>query len=551
MLDSWIVLANAGIPVSWLVTHEEARAESAVAATAHANPSADGTKGMCVIWSLTSAEHGKPGWQLPAGWKGDDIPQGFRPQNPGDEAKEHRALLHALEWIEDHKGTSICMIYRDAHTHLGSDFFRRAVKDATRRLRGTRGRLVLLSCESQLPADLKADVPIIEPGLPDRELLRRLVGDSFAAIHQANGAVKLDDVEACADALRGLGAREAKDAILIDLARSERSSVSAERLAAHKAKELAKLDGVKFMPKAESMADVGGMDVLRAAAEDYRDAFSQEARDYGCDAPKGIMLVGVPGCGKSLSCRAISSAVGLPLVMLDPSACEGSLVGETYSKITAALRVVDALSPCVLAIDEIEKALGSGGELDSGSKDQLRRALLIWLQDRTSEVLVLATANDVSALPPELKRLGRWDYSFFVDLPTPAERNEILRVHLRKRKRKLTDDEVASLATESKGFTGAELEVAISRAVRRCFKQGRRELTAKDVSDQLKLITPQSNGQQVKALQSWARETGALLASTPEPRKGGTGKHRQTRRPKAEADAPDLTAPMVREAPEA
>jgi hypothetical protein len=550
MLDNWIVLANAGIPVSWLVTHEEARAESAIAATAHANPSADGTAGMCVIWSLTSGDGGNPGWQLPAGWKGEDIPQGLRPPQPSDEAKEHRSLLHALDWIEDNKGASVCMIYRDAHTHLRSDFFRRAIKDATRRLRGTRGRLVLLSCESHLPDDIKADVPIIEPGLPDRELLRRLVRDSFHAIHSANSAVKLDDVEACADALRGLGAREAKDAILIDLARSERGSVSAERLAAHKAKELAKVDGVQFVSKAESMSDVGGLDVLQATAEDYRDAFSQEARDFGCDAPKGIMLVGVPGCGKSLSCRAISSAVGLPLVMLDPSACEGSLVGETYSKIMAALRVVDALAPCVLAIDEIEKALGSGGEMDSGSKDQLRRALLIWLQDRTSEVLVLATANDVSALPPELKRLGRWDYSFFVDLPTPTERAAILRVHLRKRKRTLTDDEVADLAAKSKGYTGAELEVAVSRAVRRCFKQDRRELTAKDVADQLKLITPQSNTPQIEALKTWANETGALLASTKEPKRG-KGKRRQARRPKAEVDAPDLTAPMVREAPEA
>lgn len=552
MLDNWIVLANAGIPVTWLVTHEEARAEAAIAATATANPSADGSKGLAAIWSLTSGEGGNPGWQLPAGWKGDDLPKGFRPPNPQDEASEHRALLHAIEWCEEHKGVSMCIIYRDAHVHLRSDFWRRAVKDATRRLRGTRGRLVLVSCESTLPADIKADVPTIEPGLPDRALLRRIVQDSFSAIHNANDAVDLDDVEACADAIRGLGAREAKDAILIDLARSERGSVNAERLAAHKAKELTKVDGVTFHGEVESIADVGGLDVMIEQAQDFKGAFCEDARDFGCDPPKGFQVVGVPGCGKSLFSRACANLLSLPLVAFDPSACEGSLVGETYSKVMAGLRVVDAVSPCVLWIDEGEKAFGGGGEMDSGSKDSLRRAFLGWLQDRKSDVFVVMTANDVSKLPAELKRLGRWDTVFFVDLPTTREREAIIKVHLKKRKRTLPADAVSSVALATNKFTGAEIETAIVRAVRRCYSQGKRDLLVSDIEDQAKLITPQSTSQQVKALRAWARETGALFASTPEPKTKGKGQRRQsTRRPKAEPDTPDLNAPMIAEAPEA
>jgi hypothetical protein len=538
MLQEWSVYVNAGVPVTWLSTHEEARAEAALASVTRSmkirvlrtvgddgetqerivgadTPTPDGgtvevRKGHCAIWSLTSGERAGPGWEQPQGWPVD------RPL-PGDWASDgrlaaspHGALLQAIEWCETHRNTPVVMIVRDAHGFTQSPQWRRAVKDSTRRLRATQARMVLLSYQSELPPDMTQDVPVLLPGLPTREALELQCRDTLAGLDVDAGP------EACADALRGLGLREAKDAMLIDYSRN--LDVDPKRLADHKTSELAKVGGVAFKGQAEGIDEVGGMEVMVEDLADFQGSLTQAALDFGCDPPKGFMVVGVAGGGKSLFGRAASNALGLPLVELSPSECEDSHVGGTGNRIRAALRTVDAVSPCVVLIDEGEKAFGSGGEKDSGSKETLRLEFLRWAQNRRGRVMVIMTCNDASKLPPEMKRKGRWDETYFVDIPHPVERHAIIKVHLKKRGRMFENGNLDSLVEASEGFTGAEIESGIAKAIRRCFKEGQRDLNPEDVLTQFESTTPQSQGAQIKAMRQQAKEVNAKLASRPAPR---------------------------------
>ena len=522
MLEQWSVFVNAGIPVTWLCTHEEARAEAALAATAaRMQMSRDGVtnQGNLAIWSLTSGEQSQPGWEQAQGWPVDHpLPTDWSP-DVRLAASPHGALLQAITWCEEHKGSPMVMIIRDAHTFTKSPQWRRAVKDGTRRLRSTQGRLVLLSHLSEVPVDMRNDVPLLLPGLPSHDALLRQCGDTLVGLDvEAN-------VEACADALRGLGLREAKDAMLVDFVSHD--GVDAKRLADFKAQELTKVPGITFRGRVESIDEVGGLEVLIEDLTDFQGALTRAAEDFGCDRPKGYMVCGVPGCGKSLFGRAASNLLGLPLVEFSPSECEGGLVGETGDKVRVVLRTIDSVSPCVVLIDEGEKGFGSGGERDSGSKETLRGEFLKWSQGRESRVFVVMTCNDAGKLPPEMKRLGRWDDTYFVDLPHEAERAAIIKVHLKKRRREFEQEAIDKLAVLSKDFSGAELEVGISRAIRRCFKEGQRELVAADVLAQYERITPQSRGEQIKSLRKWAKEVNATLASKPAPRSQAPKKGRK------------------------
>jgi SpoVK/Ycf46/Vps4 family AAA+-type ATPase len=242
-------------------------------------------------------------------------------------------------------------------------------------------------------------------------------------------------------------------------------------------------------------------------------AFTQEARDYGLPAPKGIALIGIPGTGKSLTAKMIGGLWRLPLLLLDMGALFGSLVGESEERTRRALRLAETVSPCVLWIDEMEKGLAHGG-LDSGTSTRVFGTILTWMQEKTAPCFVVATANDISSLPPELLRKGRFDEIFFLDLPTLQEREEIFTVHLRKRNRLPQDYDVVRLAKESEGYVGAEIEQAVIDAMYVGFNEGR-EITTDDVSAALKRQVPLSVSQRetIEALRNWLQEGRAQSAS--------------------------------------
>ena len=247
-------------------------------------------------------------------------------------------------------------------------------------------------------------------------------------------------------------------------------------------------------------------------------AFTQEARDYGLPAPKGIALIGIPGTGKSLTAKMIGGLWRLPLLRLDAGGLFGSLVGESEERVRKALRLAETVAPCVMWIDEMEKALAHGG-LDSGTSTRVFGTILTWMQEKTAPCFVVATANDIGALPPELLRKGRFDEIFFLDLPTVEEREEIFRVHLRKRNRVVQDFDVARLSRESEGYVGAEIEQAIVEAMYLAFNE-RREFKTEDISVALRRQVPLSVSQRetIGALRAWLREGRAQSASFVETR---------------------------------
>ncbi|MFM9073570.1 MAG: AAA family ATPase, partial [Cyanobium sp.] len=262
-----------------------------------------------------------------------------------------------------------------------------------------------------------------------------------------------------------------------------------------------------------SPADLGGCEVLKDCLRLRERACGQVARDYGLPAPRGMALIGIPGTGKSLTAKMIGGLWHLPLLRLDVGSLYGSLVGESEQRTRQALRLAETVAPCVLWIDEMEKAFASGG-LDGGTSTRVFGTILTWMQEKTAPCFVVATANDISGLPPELLRRGRFDEIFFLDLPTLAERRDILSLHLRKRQRIVHDYDIESLAHLSEGFVGAEIEQAIVDAMVIGFNQGR-EFTSDDIARTMGRQVPLSVSQRerITALRAWLQEGRAQSAS--------------------------------------
>lgn len=272
-------------------------------------------------------------------------------------------------------------------------------------------------------------------------------------------------------------------------------------------------EALEFYAVTETPDDVGGLGVLKDWLRLRERAFTQEARDYGLPSPKGIALIGIPGTGKSLTAKMISGLWRLPLLRLDVGALFGSLVGESEERARRALRLAETIAPCIVWIDEMEKALAHGGG-DGGTSTRVSGTILTWLQEKTAPCFVVGTANDISSLPPETLRKERFDEIFFLDLPTLEERKEIFSVHLRRRNRLPQDFDVARLARESEGHVGAEISQAIIDAMHIGFNASR-EFTTEDIAAALKRQVRLSVSQRetIEALRNWLREGRAQSAS--------------------------------------
>jgi SpoVK/Ycf46/Vps4 family AAA+-type ATPase len=543
MLAKVRTMVSARVPVIWLLTTEEQRAESGLAGLA-SGMAYNGRKCFFAIWSLTGGKDSKPGWCQADGWTGEPIPENFSP-NVQMEVQAHGALLQARDFAQANKTQPFIMVIRDAHAFMKNDAWRRAVKDLSRQLRETLATLVLLSVNEEIAPDLRRDVAIVRPGLPSIEVLTGAVSRTLASLGSSV------DPRPCAMALRGLGIKQANDLINLDYV-EHGGEVDPERLSRLKAEELASVHGVSFEGESHQLGGVGGLEFYKAWLRKRRHAFSHEARDNGIDQPKGCVFVGVPGGGKTMVARATAGELKQPLIVLNLSECEGGIVGETATRMAEALRTVDALAPCTVLIDEIEKALGSGGEHDGGSKRTLVRLLLIWLQERTSQVFTCITSNDISGLPPELTRRGRIDEIWFVDLPSRADREQIVRIHLAKRNRSLDDATVAALAERTRGMTGSEIEESVKEGIlsaweRRC-EGGDGTLTVDDVSTAAKEIVPMSvtYGSKLDALRQWAKGK-ARRANEADP-DIGSATPAATHRTKPESAPPIGAANLFRDA---
>jgi ATP-dependent 26S proteasome regulatory subunit len=377
-------------------------------------------------------------------------------------------------------------------------------------------KIVLLSTPLPgLPIDLRKEIPTVELELPGVDDLRLVLADAAAAL-----GVRAAEDEALIDAARGLTVMEARLAFGRAAAELGRLDHSAVPLVAQEKERIIKQSEVlEYYPTDARMTDVGGLDQLKTWLDRRGRAFGAGARDFGLDSPKGVLLLGVQGCGKSLLAKAIAATWQFPLLRFDMGKVFGGIVGQSEGNIRTALQVAQALAPCVLWIDEIEKGLagmGSSDQTDGGTTARVVGTLLTWMQEKKDPVFVVATANRIDMLPPELLRKGRFDEIFFVDLPTRAVREEILSIHIKKKRRDPNDFALAELAARSVGFSGAELEEAVREGLYDAFAEGR-ELHSGHIRQALDKTFPLSRTMrdQIDSLRQWAKVRARLAAGDP------------------------------------
>ncbi len=416
--------------------------------------------------------------------------------------------LELLRWLEGREDEAL-VVMEDFHPFLAPD---RGNDEQIRRLRelarpGRTPRLLLLLSTPipGLPIELRKEIPEVElplPGPEDLEQVCQRVGHRLGK--------KAQPVPALLDAARGLTVMEADLAFgqaAVELGRLDASAVGF--VAREKKRVIRQSEVLEYFEPDRTLEDVGGLDRLKQWLEQRGRAYTPGAREYGLDTPKGVLLLGVQGCGKSLIAKSIASTWQFPLLRFDVGKVYGSLIGQSEASMREALKVTEAIAPCVLWIDEIEKGLsglGSSGQTDGGTSARVVGSLLTWMQERSAPVFVVATANRVDQLPPELMRKGRFDEIFFVDLPSRNAREAILGIHLKRKGRKPEDFDLARLASASLGYSGAELEEAVREGLFRAFAESV-EVKDEHIESALKDTYPLSRTmrEEIEALRKWAR----------------------------------------------
>jgi AAA+ superfamily predicted ATPase len=418
----------------------------------------------------------------------------------------------ALEQIDKAEVQAV-FVLKDFHRWWVNDVISRQLRSVAQRLKFTKKTLVVTAPAVKVPPELRDEAVLLDLPSPDIDelgvVLDRLVQNPGVKMNlTALGREKL--LQAALGMSRAQAQRVFAKAIVRDGTLDDRdiATVSEEK------RQIIRESGaLEFYGVTETLNDVGGLGVLKEWLKLRERAFTKEAREYGLPAPKGVALIGIPGTGKSLTAKMIAGLWRLPLLRLDIGALFGSLVGESEERARQALDLAETVAPCILWIDEIEKGLAHGG-LDGGTATRVFGTILTWMQEKTSPCFVVATANDIAALPPELLRKGRFDEIFFLDLPTTAERKEILEVHLAKRQRIPRDYDLDRLAWRCEGYVGAEVEQAIIDAMYVAFNE-HREFTTADIEAAFSRQVPLSVSQRevIGALRQWLQEGRAQSAS--------------------------------------
>ncbi|MFP5502100.1 MAG: AAA family ATPase [Candidatus Sericytochromatia bacterium] len=468
------VYIRARYPLLYLLTPEEERAVATVKAL--------GAKlgKPVVLWSFTEGLGGDPGLSDPI------------------------AALEAIRCSEERA----LYVLRDMHPFFGNPAVVRKLRELASALKQSAKGVLLLSPVLKLPPELTKEVTVIDFPVPDGETVAGMIEQ---AGKMAKLPVALDrlQTEQLVAAAKGLTAGEIANALAKTMVLHRQLDDRAiDVMVAEKHQIVRKTGVLEYVDQPEAIAHVGGLDRLKGWLGKRGGAFGSRARDFGLPEPRGLLLVGVQGCGKSLVAKCVASQWHLPLLRLDVGRLMSSLVGESEENVRRTLAMAEALSPVVLWVDEIEKGFaGLGSHGDSGTTSRVFATFLTWLQEKQAPVFVVATANDLGALPPELLRKGRFDEIFFVDLPDAAERRAILEIHLRKRQRHLADFDLESLAEACEGFSGAEIEQGLIAALYDAFEENR-PLTTEDLLKAFAVTVPLSRTASgaIERLRAWARE---------------------------------------------
>lgn len=415
-----------------------------------------------------------------------------------------KVLEEALKETKTNGGIYVLL---DFHPFLKTPNVWRRAKDVFKLAKSRGITYVFVSSEFEVVTELKREVIIATLPLPDREELTKAV-EKMAKLFEISVPNNTADI---VEAALGLTVNEAENAYATSLAKKRCFDV----MAVNKVKEntICNSGLIECQSSNATLESIGGLKHFISWAQKRLLAFSPEAKEFGIPAPKGTLLVGVPGSGKSLSAKALANLWQKPLLKLDIGKLFGSLVGQTEANTRQALQIAEAMAPCILWIDEIEKGLAgiqSSGRTDSGVTSRAFGTILTWLQEKDAPVFVIATANNIAELPPEFLRKGRFDEIFFVDIPTKEEREEIFKIQLKKYKRNPDEFNLDTLADASDKFTGAEIEQAVVDALYEAWDSQDKILTTEIVQSAIENINPMaasgSMSIQIDSIRKWADE---------------------------------------------
>jgi len=438
-------------------------------------------------------------WSITKGLEGAD----------GNVQPDLRDPIKMLDQIMDANINAIYVL-RDFHPYLTDAVIVRKLRDAYKVLKSSMKNIVLLSPLLKIPKEIEKEVAIVDYDLPQKEELNFIIENFLRNVKNPKEILISDDEvlrDKVLEAALGLTAEEAENVFAKSLVQANQFDI--DIILSEKEQIIRKSGVLEYYKSHESMTNIGGLENLKIWLKKRSKAFSRAAREFGLPQPKGILLIGIPGCGKSLTAKAISSLWKLPLLKLDVGKVFSSLVGSSEENVRRAIITAESIAPSILWLDELEKGFSgmqSSGMSDAGTTARVFGTFLTWLQEKTSPVFVVATSNNISQLPPELLRKGRFDEIFYIDLPNKEERRDIFKIHLEKRKRDSNLFDLDKLAELTRGYSGSEIEEIIISALYDAFdtngdiNDARVQLSAQEM-----IPLSQTMEDEIKRIREWAK----------------------------------------------
>jgi SpoVK/Ycf46/Vps4 family AAA+-type ATPase len=488
-------LIRARYPIIYVVSWEEDRVEAVLRGVAA------GRRKELFVWTTTNGLvlEGRP-------------PRGDNSTDP----------LVAMDEIMRSADAAV-FVLKDFHRFLRDEAkIVRKLRDLAYHLKRSYKTVVLLSPVLELPPELEKEITVVDYALPSAEEIRRQIAETLGRAKEDKRLnCELDEaqMEAVVKAAQGLTAVEVDNVLMKSLV--ERQCFDASVILAEKEQIIRKSGVLEYFHTDETIDSVGGLDALKDWLTKRRKAFTESARAYGLPQPKGLLLIGVQGCGKSLTAKAVAHLWQLPLLRLDVGRIFSGIVGSSEERMRRAISTAESIAPVVLWLDEVEKGFSgtqSSSFSDAGTTSRVFGSFVTWLQEKESPVFVIATANNIQLLPPELLRKGRFDEIFFIDLPSCEERRQIVTIHVAKRLktgRTLEEFDTEGIADETPAFSGAEIEQAVVSAMYDAFDDDGRPFTTEDVLKAVRETFPLAvtMREQIDDLREWAEDR-ARPAST-------------------------------------
>jgi len=413
-------------------------------------------------------------WSIAQGWtdvKGTSV----------CDVKETAPVEDQLRAILDFPECVICVLrdfggYLKHETYPGYDIVIGWLDELRRIVASVRQTIVFVGPDFDVPKPLLHDITKIDFALPGNDQINERINFVCSDVTKADGTKfkpNEDMIPQIVDACRGMTSQQTVDRVALALRKHKDLNPDAVRTIVREKAGVIRASGLLsyIEPPNGGLAIVGGYDAIKRHVQLDQPCFTNEAREFGIEFPRGLMLVGIPGCGKTLLSMAIASELGLPLIAMDVGNLMDKFVGESEKNMREAIKMLESIAPCVLMLDEIEKGFGGAGDMDGGASRRVFGTFIKWLNDRQSPVYAIATANQVQSLPPEFCRKGRFDEIYGLDLPGLAERIEIFEIHLSKRGRDPKAYETANLAALTDGYTGADVEQIIKFGLKIAFAE--------------------------------------------------------------------------------